>query len=36
MEQSGFPPEDESNYQGASYDWQRFVADLERVMAGLD
>ena len=27
---------DESNYQGASYGWQPFVARLERVVAGLD
>jgi uncharacterized protein YndB with AHSA1/START domain len=36
MEQSGFRPEDEANYQGASYGWQRFVGGLERVAAGLD
>jgi uncharacterized protein YndB with AHSA1/START domain len=35
MEQSGFRPEDEANYQGATYGWQRFVASLERVAAGL-
>ena len=35
MEQSGFRPEDERNYQGAQYGWQRFVAGLERVAAGL-
>jgi uncharacterized protein YndB with AHSA1/START domain len=35
MEQSGFRPEDEANYQGASYGWQRFVAGLKRVAAGL-
>jgi uncharacterized protein YndB with AHSA1/START domain len=35
MEQSGFRPEDEANYQGARYGWQRFVAGLERVPAGL-
>ena len=35
MEQSGFRPEEERNYQGASYGWQRFVAGLERVVAGL-
>jgi hypothetical protein len=33
MEQSGFRPEDEANYQGASYGWQRFLAGL--VTAGL-
>ena len=35
MEQSGFRPQDEANYQGARYGWQRFVAGLERVAAGL-
>jgi uncharacterized protein YndB with AHSA1/START domain len=35
MEQSGFRAEDEANYQGAGYGWQRFVAGLERVAAGL-
>lgn len=35
MEQSGFRPEDEANYRGAQYGWQRFVAGLERVVAGL-
>ena len=36
MEQSGFRPEQKSNYQGASYGWQRFIGGLERVAAGLD
>src|SRR5437016_10861413 len=36
MEQSGFRPEDDANYQGANYGWQRFIAGLERVVAGLD
>jgi uncharacterized protein YndB with AHSA1/START domain len=36
MEQSGFRAEDEANYQGASYGWQRYVAGLERVAAGLE
>jgi uncharacterized protein YndB with AHSA1/START domain len=36
MEQSGFRPEDERNYQGAAYGWQKFVGGLERVAAGLD
>ena len=35
MEQSGFRPQDESFHQGASYGWQRMVAGLERVAAGL-
>jgi uncharacterized protein YndB with AHSA1/START domain len=36
MEQSGFRPEDEANYQGAAYGWRKFIAGLERVTAGLD
>jgi uncharacterized protein YndB with AHSA1/START domain len=36
MEQSGFRPQDEANYQGANYGWQRFIGGLERVAAGLD
>lgn len=36
MEQSGFRPEEEQNYQGASYGWQRFIAGLERVAAGVE
>jgi hypothetical protein len=28
MEQSGFRPEDEAGYQGASYGWQRFLVGL--------
>ncbi len=36
MEQSGFRPEDGAMYQGASYGWRRMVANMERVVAGLD
>lgn len=36
MEQSGFGPDDEANYRGAGYGWQRFFAGLERVLASLD
>lgn len=36
MEQSGFRPEEEANYQGASYGWRRFFGGLERVVAGLN
>jgi hypothetical protein len=36
MEQSGFRPADENNYQGASYGWRRYLAGLERVAAALD
>jgi uncharacterized protein YndB with AHSA1/START domain len=35
MEQSGFRPEQTANYQGATYGWQKFIAGLERVAAGL-
>jgi uncharacterized protein YndB with AHSA1/START domain len=35
LEQSGFRPEEEANYQGARYGWQKFVTGLERVVAGL-
>ena len=34
LEQSGFRPEDESNYQGARYGWPRFLASLERLLTG--
>ncbi len=36
MEQSGFRPQEEANYQGAKYGWERFIGGLERVIAGLD
>jgi uncharacterized protein YndB with AHSA1/START domain len=35
MEQSGFRPGQEANYQGANYGWQKFIGGLERVLAGL-
>jgi uncharacterized protein YndB with AHSA1/START domain len=35
MEQSGFRPEQEANYRGAKYGWQKFIGGLERVVAGL-
>jgi uncharacterized protein YndB with AHSA1/START domain len=35
MEQSGFRPDQDANYQGASYGWQKFIGGLERVVAGL-
>lgn len=35
MEQSGFRPEEERNYQGANYGWQKFIAALENVVARL-
>lgn len=36
MEQSGFRPDQDANYQGANYGWQKFIAGLEQVLAGLD
>lgn len=36
MEQSGFKPDQEKNYKGAMYGWQRFLGSLEQVVAGLD
>jgi uncharacterized protein YndB with AHSA1/START domain len=36
MEQSGFPSEEGANYKGASYGWQKFIGNLERVVGGLD
>ena len=32
----GFRSQDERFYQGASYGWQKVIAMLERVAAGLD
>ena len=35
MEQSGFRPDQEANYQGANYGWQKFIGALERVVGEL-
>jgi|ERR1700733_1018628 len=35
MEQSGFRPDQEANYKGANYGWQKFIGGLERVVAEL-
>ncbi len=35
MEQSGFRADQEQNYQGANYGWQKFLAALDRVVAKL-
>jgi uncharacterized protein YndB with AHSA1/START domain len=35
MEQAGFRPEQENNYRGAAYGWQRFLDGLDRVSATL-
>lgn len=36
MEQSGFRPQDEPNYLGATRGWERFAARLEEVLGELD
>lgn len=36
MEQSGFGPDHKANYQGAKYGWQKFIGNLENVVAGLE
>ena len=35
MEQSGFESEESAYYKGASYGWQKFIGNLERVVGGL-
>jgi uncharacterized protein YndB with AHSA1/START domain len=36
MEQSGFRADQQQNYQGANYGWQRFLAALEQVVGRMD
>jgi uncharacterized protein YndB with AHSA1/START domain len=36
MEQSGFGPDQEANYKGAKYGWNKFIGNLDRVVGGLD
>src|SRR5262249_4519072 len=36
MEQSGFRPDQQQAYQGATYGWQRFFGNLEQVLARVD
>jgi len=36
MEQSGFRPDQQQAYQGATYGWQRFLAKLEQVLGRID
>jgi uncharacterized protein YndB with AHSA1/START domain len=35
MEHSGFRPDQQAAYQGATYGWQKFLGALERVLGGL-
>jgi hypothetical protein len=36
MEQSGFRPDQQQAYQGATYGWQRFFGNLEQVLARME
>jgi uncharacterized protein YndB with AHSA1/START domain len=36
MEQSGFRPDQQQAYQGATFGWQRFLAALEQLLARMD
>ncbi len=36
MEQAGFRSEGDANYKGASYGWQKFLANLEHVAGSLE
>ncbi len=36
MEQAGFRPDQEQAYQGAKFGWQRFIENLEQVLARAD
>jgi len=36
MEQSGFRSEEDANYKGARYGWQKFIGGLEQVVARID
>ncbi|HLX85808.1 MAG TPA: SRPBCC domain-containing protein [Terriglobales bacterium] len=35
MEQSGFESDQGANYKGANYGWQKFIGNIERVVARL-
>jgi len=36
MEQAGFRPDQEQAYKGAGYGWQKFLGNLEQVLARID
>lgn len=36
MEQSGFGPDQDFAYKGATYGWKNFIGSLERIVAGLE
>jgi uncharacterized protein YndB with AHSA1/START domain len=35
LEQSGFGPDQDAAYKGATYGWKRFMGNLERIVGGL-
>src|SRR5580704_9698357 len=35
MEHSGFGPDQDANYKGAKYGWNKFIGNMGRVLAGL-
>lgn len=36
MEHSGFGSDQDAAYKGANYGWQKFIGNMEQVVAGLD
>ena len=36
MEQSGFGSDQDAAYKGATYGWNKFIGNMERVVAGLE
>lgn len=36
MEQTGFGPDQDANYKGAKYGWNKFIGNLDRVVGGLE
>jgi uncharacterized protein YndB with AHSA1/START domain len=36
MEHSGFRPDQQAAYKGATYGWQKFLGNLEKVLGGLE
>lgn len=36
MEHTGFRPDQEAAYRGATYGWQKFIDKLEEIVAGLE
>jgi uncharacterized protein YndB with AHSA1/START domain len=36
MEQSGFGSDQDAAYKGATYGWNKFIGNMERVLAGLE